>query len=99
MVDAAFLQGLQLQPYLINTSRGSVADTAAVLHALQQGQLSGAALDVLENEKLATYTAEEKAVLQELSSMPNVLITPHIAGYSHEAFYKMSAVVLQKLGI
>jgi D-3-phosphoglycerate dehydrogenase len=99
IVDAAFLQGLQLQPYLINTSRGSVADTAAVLHALQQGQLSGAALDVLENEKLATYTAEEKAVLQELSSMPNVLVTPHIAGYSHEAFYKMSAVVLQKLGI
>jgi D-3-phosphoglycerate dehydrogenase len=99
MVDAAFLQGLQLQPYLINTSRGSVADTAAVLHALKQGQLSGAALDVLENEKLATYTAEEKAVLQELSSMPNVLVTPHIAGYSHEAFYKMSAVVLQKLGI
>jgi D-3-phosphoglycerate dehydrogenase len=99
MADAAFLQGLQLQPYLINTSRGSVADTSAILHALQQGQLSGAALDVLENEKLATYTAEETAVLQQLSSMPNVLVTPHIAGYSHEAFYKMSAVVLQKLGI
>ena len=99
MADAAFLQGLQLQPYLINTSRGSVADTSAILHALQQGLLSGAALDVLENEKLATYTAEEKAVLQQLSSMPNVLVTPHIAGYSHEAFYKMSAVVLQKLGI
>lgn len=99
MVDAHFLEGLQRKPYLINTSRGQVADTAAILHALQQGQLSGAALDVLENEKLATYTAEEKALLQQLTNMPNVLVTPHIAGYSHEAFYKLSAVVLQKLGI
>lgn len=99
MADAEFLQGLLRKPYLINTSRGPVANTAAILHALQEGQLSGAALDVLENEKLASYSLEENAILQQLSSMPNVLITPHIAGYSHEAFYKMSEVVLQKLGI
>lgn len=99
MADAAFLEGLQRKPYLINTSRGPVANTAAILHALKEGQLSGAALDVLENEKLASYSPEETAILQQLCSMPNVLITPHIAGYSHEAFYKMSEVVLQKLGI
>jgi len=99
MVCPSFLEGLQRKPYLINTSRGQVADTAAILSALQQGQLSGAALDVLENEKLATYTPAETAMLQQLSNMPNVLITPHIAGYSHEAFYKMSEVLLQKLGI
>lgn len=99
MADAEFLQGLLRKPYLINTSRGAVANTAAILHALQEGQLSGAALDVLENEKLASYSLEENAILQQLCSMPNVLVTPHIAGYSHEAFYKMSEVVLQKLGI
>jgi D-3-phosphoglycerate dehydrogenase len=99
MVDAHFLEGLQRKPYLINTSRGPLADTAVILSALQQGLLSGAALDVLENEKLATYTPAETAMLEQLTNMPNVLITPHIAGYSHEAFYKMSEVVLQKLGI
>jgi D-3-phosphoglycerate dehydrogenase len=99
MVCSSFLEGLQRKPYLINTSRGQVADTAAVLSALQQGLLSGAALDVLENEKLSTYTPAETAILEQLINMPNVLVTPHIAGYSHEAFYKMSEVVLQKLGI
>jgi len=99
MANAEFMKGLEKKPYLINTSRGSVVDTAAVLHALKEEQLSGAALDVLENEKLVSYTDGETAVLQQLTAMPNVLITPHIAGCTHEAFYKMSEVVLQKLGI
>jgi D-3-phosphoglycerate dehydrogenase len=94
-----FFGSLQRRPVLLNTSRGKVVDTSALLRALQRGVVSAAGLDVLENEQLDTYSEAEKIVLQQLLENPAVLITPHIAGYSHESFYGMSKVLLEKLGL
>jgi D-3-phosphoglycerate dehydrogenase len=97
MANDVFFDKLQNKPFLINTSRGNVVETAALIRALKQGKIKGAALDVLENEKLETYSSLEKEQLGFLLQQQNVLITPHIAGYSNEAFLKMSEVLIAKL--
>jgi D-3-phosphoglycerate dehydrogenase / 2-oxoglutarate reductase len=99
MANESFFNSLHQKPVLLNTSRGEVVDTSALIHALKENKICGAALDVLENEKIDNYSEIEKEQLQFLTQQPNVLLTPHIAGYSHEAFYKMSTVILDKLGI
>jgi D-3-phosphoglycerate dehydrogenase len=95
----AFFEACKQKPYFISTCRGQVTNTAAVLKALNNQLVRGVGLDVLENEQLATYQAEEKAQLEALLALPNFLATPHIAGYSHEAYYKMASIVLEKLAI
>ena len=99
LANADFFNSLQQKPYIINTSRGKVIDTAALTLALQSGQVAGAALDVLENENLSSFSPNETKQFETLNSMHNVLITPHIAGYSQEAFYKMSVILLEKLDL
>jgi D-3-phosphoglycerate dehydrogenase len=99
MAGENFFNSLKSKPFFINTSRGKTQDTTALIRALDTGKLSGAALDVLENEKIDGYTASEKQQLDHLLSFDNVLLTPHIAGYSQEAFYGMAKVILDKLGL
>ena len=99
MADENFFAMLKQKPVIINTARGAVIKTPALIKALQQNIISGAALDVLENERLDTYTEQEKEEMRYLTDNPNVLLTPHIAGYSKEAFYKMSAIIIEKLKI
>ena len=93
-----FFQSLKQKPWILNTSRGQIVNTQDLKEAIINGAIAGAGLDVLENEKLSSFTAEEKILFYWLLDQPNVVITPHIAGYSHEAFLKMSEVLLQKLG-
>lgn len=75
---------------LINTGRGSLLDTEALISALESGKLGGAALDVLEGEEGVFYfdcrkKAVENKLLLRLQKLPNVLITPHTAYYTEHA--------------
>jgi D-3-phosphoglycerate dehydrogenase len=99
LANKAFFKELERNPFIINTSRGKVVEIPALLEALENGQISGAALDVLPNEKLNTYTPTEQDWLTKLCVNPRVLLTPHIAGYSQESFLRMSTVLLKKLGL
>ncbi len=99
LADTSFFNSLHQKPFILNTSRGKVVSLDVLIEALKNNQISGAGLDVLENEKLSSYSTEEKSKLDWLLAQPNVIITPHIAGYSNEAFYKMSKIILDKLGL
>ncbi len=95
--NRSFFQQFQRKPVFINTSRGKVTDTTALIEALQAGSIAAAGLDVLENEELSSYTWPETEQLNLLASFDNVIITPHIAGYSHDSFYKLARALADKL--
>lgn len=97
--NLSFFRSFAKRIYLLNTSRGKVVSTADVITALESDTLAGAGLDVLENEKLETFSETEQQQFRFLLGHPRVVITPHIAGYSHEASVKMAKVVLEKLNV
>ncbi len=97
LVRAEYLTQFQKPIYLINTSRGEVAPTATVWAGLQAGKLLGAALDVLENEKLDRYAPDERALLEKLIQDPRVILTPHVAGWSYQSYQRISEVLLGKV--
>lgn len=92
-----FVEKMEKPFILVNTSRGRVVDTKALYDGLLSGKISGACLDVWEEEPIAAMSAEMKTYMDKIAGLPQVIITPHIAGYSVEALYKMSKVLLDKI--
>jgi D-3-phosphoglycerate dehydrogenase len=88
---------LSKKPYIINTSRGGIIDTKELIVNLKKDRIKGAALDVLENEKLSSYTEDERNDYDFLATQDNVILTSHIAGYSFEAVFQLSNTLMQKI--
>lgn len=86
MIDARALATMQRRAIVINAARGGVVDEAALVAALRAGRLGGAALDVFEKEPLDASTGALFA------GIPNLLLTPHIAGVTEESNVRVSAV-------
>lgn len=99
MANSDFFSSLKRRPWILNTSRGAVVKIDDLVTALKNDLVAGCGLDVLENENPSSFSEQESKQFDWLLDQPNVIITPHIAGYSHEAFLKMSNVLLEKLGL
>nr|GFD23323.1 hypothetical protein [Tanacetum cinerariifolium] len=98
-VNEAFLAAFPHHIWLMNTARGEVLDQAALVARLQSGQVRGAALDVLENEKLATLTPAQQASFDYLRTAPNVVLSPHIGGWTHQSYQRINEVLVEKIRV
>lgn len=97
LVDARFIKKCAKNPILINTSRGEVIKTADLIAALKSGKVRGACLDVFENEKTATYTEGDKLLYKKLFAFDNVVVSPHIAGWTEESKERLATMLLKKI--
>ena len=96
-VNEAFLAAFAQPIWLVNTARGEVLDHAALVAGLQSGRVRGAALDVLENEKLGTLTLAQQAAFDVLRAAPNVVLSPHIGGWTHQSYQRINEVLTAKI--
>lgn len=86
--------------FLLNASRGKIVETSALVNALKSGKVLGAGLDVLEFEKSSfesMFDGEINPDFKFLIESNNVLLTPHVAGWTVESYYKLSDVLAQKI--
>lgn len=95
----AFVERMKKPFVVINTSRGIVIDTHALWDGLEQKKISGVCQDVWEEEPISEMSNEMRELLQKISNRHDAIVTPHIAGYSVEALYKMSKSLLGKIVI
>ena len=92
-----FIRKFKKPFYLINTARGEVVTFDTLNVALEEGLLLGAVLDVLENEKFKTYTKAQQDAFNRLAERTNVIFSPHIAGWTHQSYFKINEVLVKKI--
>ncbi len=89
LIDARRIARMRPRAVLVNTARGGVVDEAALADALREGRLAGAALDVFEQEPLKGGSA--------LAGVPNLVLTPHVAGVTVESNSRVSALIAERV--
>lgn len=97
MVDDSYWTKFKKNVVLVNTSRGDIVCTKSLLRALETQKVLGACLDVFENEKPKTYSIEQNLVFQKLFELENVLLTPHIAGWTVESKERLAKLLLDRI--
>ena len=98
MIDEKFVSKMKKNFYFINTARGKNLKTSALVNALKFGKIKGACLDVLEYEKTSFENLETKNKdLEYLLNSEKAIITPHIAGWTHESKIKLAQVIVDKI--
>ncbi len=100
MFNAEFISQMTRPFYLINTARGPVVQTEALMNGIEAGQVLGAALDVLEYEGVSFEKLKEEDLpesFQRLVSSDQVLLSPHIAGWTVESNVKLSSFIVEKI--
>lgn len=100
MVDDGFINRFKKNIYIVNTSRGQVLKTSDLVKNMKSGKVPGAALDVLEYEKLSFEGIDKDKLPDDfryLIESDNVVLSPHIAGWTHESHFKMAKVIAEKI--
>ena len=101
MVNTDFINAFSKPFWFLNTARGNSVVTEDLVEALQSGKILGAGLDVLEYEKASFETLFQEnnlpAAFQYLAKAKNVLLTPHIAGWTFESHQKLAQVIVDKI--
>lgn len=97
--DAEFFARCAKPVWFINTARGPVTDTSALLDAIDAGKVRGACLDVLEFEErsLRGLKAEQDGTLKRLYACDKVLLSPHVAGITEQSYFKLANVLADKI--
>lgn len=94
-----FLASMKKPFLLLNTSRGNVISIKTLFEGLQSGKIIGAGLDVLPMEPMPKMDISEREIMKDMMKLPQVIVTPHIAGYSVESLYKMSKSLFHQIVI
>lgn len=97
MVNSDYLQKFSKPIWLFNMCRGEVVVTKDVIELMELQKIKGAGFDVLENEKLNNMSEEEKIWFSYIAASDKTVLSPHVAGWTKESYFKISAVLLKKI--
>lgn len=98
LIDEKFISGMNKDFYFVNTARGKNVETKYLVDALKSGKVKGACLDVLEYEKASFENLEtENEDLKYLLESEKTIVTPHIAGWTHQSKEKLAQVIVDKI--